>query len=123
MTENDETVSDPEVVENAERRARSRAVRVEDAVDDLAARTFSAGNYPTTSEEIAEEYGTQEIDLANETETLGDVLDRLPDERYESEAEVREAVYGELSGQAGGRHEYDEGRELDSDPVDEDPSR
>ena len=69
--------------------------------------------YPVTSEELAAEYGDQEMDLANETESLGSVFDRLVDERFESAEEAREAVYGEITGEAGGPSEYNDQRDLD----------
>ncbi len=59
--------------------------------------------YPVTSEELATEYGTDLIDLPNETESLGSVFDRLAGEEFDSPEAVREAVYGELTGTAADR--------------------
>ncbi|EFW90583.1 hypothetical protein ZOD2009_17855 [Haladaptatus paucihalophilus DX253] len=108
------------VQENARKRQRDRAERVEDALGD-AGRMLGEHKYPTTSEELATEYGDQPLDLPNETETLGSVFDRLVDERYESPEEAREAVYNEISGKAGGTAEYNderEVRELDEEETD-----
>ena len=99
------------VQDNARERQRERAERVEDVLGD-AGQMLGEHKYPTTSEELATEYGDQPLDLPNETETLGSVFDRLVDERYESPEEAREAVYNEVSGEAGGMAEYNEEREL-----------
>ncbi len=99
------------VQDNARERQRERAERVEDVLGD-AGQMLGEHKYPTTSEELATEYGDQPLDLPNETETLGSVFDRLVDERYESPEEAREAVYNEISGDAGGMTEYNEEREL-----------
>ncbi|MFB6172672.1 MAG: hypothetical protein ABEJ23_09075 [Haloarculaceae archaeon] len=68
--------------------------------------------YPTSSEDLATRYADQPLDLPNETETLGDVFDRLPDERYETPAEAREALYNALSGEEAGSEEYNDERAI-----------
>lgn len=73
--------------------------------------------YPTTGEELAVAYADSMSDLPNETESLGDVFDRLVHERFESRAEAREAVLSELTGAAGGVSEYNDERPLS--PLDE----
>ncbi|WP_436912319.1 DUF5789 family protein [Halosimplex marinum] len=109
---------DPErVQESAVDRRRERDEIVEDElgrVGDL----LGEAKYPTTSEELAVEYGDEQIDLANETESLGSVFDRLVDERFESAAEAREAIYHELTGDAAGPEEYNEQRPVG--PIDDD---
>ena len=97
---------------HARERQRERTERVEDMLGD-AGRMLGEHKYPATSEELASEYGDQSIDLANETESLGSVFDRLVDERFESAEEAREAVYNELTGEAGGSEEYNDERDLD----------
>ena len=97
---------------HARERQRERTERVEDMLGD-AGRMLGEHKYPATSEELASEYGDQSIDLANETESLGSVFDRLVDERFESAEEAREAVYNELTGEAGGPEEYNDERDLD----------
>lgn len=97
---------------NAERRQHERAEHVEsilDRTDDLLGRV----KYPTTSEELANEYANEPIDLPNETESLGSVFDRIVDERFDSQAEAREALYGELTGSAGPDTEYNDERDLE----------
>lgn len=108
---------DPErVQEHSVERKNDRAERVENILDETDALTRDR-KFPVTSEELATEYAGQERDLSNETESLGSVFDRLEDRReFDSAEEVREAVYGELTGDAGGRTEsnveYNEEREL-----------
>ncbi|MFB6096552.1 MAG: hypothetical protein ABEJ74_04110 [Haloferacaceae archaeon] len=82
--------------------------------------------YPVQSDELAEEYATQPIDAVNETETLGDVFDRVG-EKFDSRQEVREALYAEITGEAAGPEEYNPERDVDAleaeldeeDPLDE----
>ena len=103
---------DPErVQEQATKRQENRAESTENIlkrVDGL----LGEQKYPATSEELAVEYGDTVLDLPNETESLGDVFDRLVDERFESPVEAREAVVNELSGEAGGPSEDNDGRAL-----------
>lgn len=102
--------NDPESVqENARERQHERAETVEDMLGD-AGRLLGEHKYPATSEELATEYGDQQLDLPNETESLGSVFDRLVDERFESPEEAREAVYNEVTGEAGGIAEYNDER-------------
>lgn len=70
-------------------------------------------DYPVSSEDLAVEYSDQPLDLPNETETMGDVFDRLVDEEFDSPAAVREAVYGALTGPAGIPTEYNDERDLE----------
>ena len=100
------------VQNRAEERQRERASRVESTVDDVASRLLSEHKYPVTSEELAIEYGNEEIDLPNETESLGSVFDRIVDERFDSPEEAREALYNELTGGAGFQTEYNDERDL-----------
>ena len=100
--------------ERDQRRARARQHERAEAVENLLEDTGTLVDlrdhkFPTTSEELSEVYGDQSIDLPNETESLGSVFDRL-DEEYDSPEEVREAVYGELTGeQMEGTREFDIG--------------
>lgn len=110
--ENGERTPDKERVQDrAIERRRERTDHVEAALartDEL----LGEHKYPTTSEELATEYADEKFDLPNETESLGSVFDRLVDERYESAAEAREAVYNELTGEAAGNEEYNDERDL-----------
>lgn len=104
---------DPDRVQDAaNQRKHEMAEHTENIVnriDDM----LSQHKYPTTSEELAAEYGDEPIDLPNETESLGSVFDRLVDERFESVEDAREAVYGEITGPAGTDAEFNEERDLD----------
>lgn len=109
---NDEGTDKERVQDRAVERRKERTEHVEHALagtDEM----LGEHKYPTTSEELATEYADERLDLPNETETLGSVFDRLVDERYDSAEEAREAVYNELTGEAGGRSEFDEERNLD----------
>lgn len=109
---------DPDRVQrSAERRQHDRTEHVENILDH-AEGMLGELKYPTTAEEIAEEYSDEPMDLPNETESLGSVFDRLTDVRFEDEAEAREALYSELTGDAGSAAEYTENRDLDE--LDED---
>jgi hypothetical protein len=96
---------------HARERQRERTESVENILDE-AGRLLGEHKYPATSEELAAEYGDQPLDLQNETESLGSVFDRLVDERFESADEAREAVYGEISGDAASPEEYNDERDL-----------
>lgn len=96
---------------HARERQHERTERVEETLQSVA-ELLGEQKYPTTGEELAVEYADQELDLPNETESLGSVFDRLVDERFESAEEAREAVYDELTGEAAGPEEYNDERDL-----------
>ena len=97
--------------DRAEQRKSSRADETESILERVE-RDLGELEYPITSEEIAAEYGNEPIDMPNETESLGSVFDRLSGEEYGSPEEVREAVYGEITGQAGSPNEANLERDL-----------
>jgi hypothetical protein len=101
--------------ERAEDRARERqderAEHVENILDEVETDARER-KYPVRSEELATDYADQPIDMPNETESMGSVFDRL-DEEYDSPEEIRESLHGELTGEAGGRGEYNEQRDLE----------
>jgi len=106
---------DPDA-EDEQRHARERQRERTESVETMlgeAGELLGEHKYPATSEELAAEYGDQPLDLTNETESLGSVFDRLVDERFESADEAREAVYGEITGDAAGPEEYNDQRDLD----------
>lgn len=69
--------------------------------------------YPMRREELATRYADHEMDLPNETESLGSVFDRLVDRRYETPAEAREAVLNELTGEEHGMNEFNDERSIE----------
>jgi hypothetical protein len=115
---------DPDA-EEEQRHARERQHERTESVEEIlgeAGKMLGEHKYPATSEELATEYGDQPLDLGNETESLGSVFDRLVDERFESADEAREAVYDEITGEAGGPEEYNDERalgEIDADAADD----
>ncbi len=110
---NDTDPSRDRAQDRAERRQSRRAETAESILEDA---EYHLGDleYPVTSEELAAEYANEPIDLPNETESLGSVFDRLAGEQFDSAEEVREAVYGELTGQAGAPTEANPERDLAS---------
>ncbi|XVH31237.1 hypothetical protein ACNS7O_12690 [Haloferacaceae archaeon DSL9] len=122
-SDDDTVVEDETVTESAGDRKRDRAETVEQMIADQAGGLLEERTYPTTSEELAAEYANHEIDLPNETESLGSVFDRLVDERYDSPEEAREALVGELTGEQAGPSEYNDERELSElDDAERDPA-
>ncbi|SFB87483.1 hypothetical protein SAMN05444422_102513 [Halobiforma haloterrestris] len=97
--------------DRAEQRKSARAEQTESILEEVESHLGEL-EYPITSEEIAAEYGNEPIDMPNETESLGSVFDRLAGEQYDSPEEVREAVYGEITGEAGDHHEANPERDL-----------
>lgn len=102
-----------DVADAARRRQRERAEAAERASRELEG-YFGEFEYPVSSEDLAIEYGGEEIELANETESLGSVFDRLAGEEFDSPEEAREAIYGEITGQAGGMEEANPERDVET---------
>lgn len=99
------------VQERAEDRSQQRSDHVENIIEHTA--VLDEHKFPTTSEELATEYAGEPIELANETESLGSVFDRLEGERFETVDEAREAMFGELTGTVGSSYEYNRQRDLE----------
>ncbi|MFB6204955.1 MAG: hypothetical protein ABEJ05_00280 [Haloglomus sp.] len=93
-------------------RDRDLPERVEAILEATACLDRDSHKYPMRREELAVEYADHELDLPNETESLGSVFDRLVDRRYESPAEAREAVVNELTGEEAGLAEFNDERAL-----------
>ena len=104
--------ADERDTDRARDRQHERAEHVESILDDVEADVRDR-KYPIRSEELATEYADQPLDMPNETESMGDVFRRL-DEEYDSPAELREALGGELTGAAGGPEEYNAERDLEA---------
>jgi hypothetical protein len=102
----------------ATRRRRERAESAERASRELEG-YFGEMEYPVSSEDLAIEYSGQEIEIANETESLGSVFDRLAGEEYDSPEEAREAVHGEITGGTGGMSEANAERNLEATTEDD----
>ncbi|WP_226007708.1 hypothetical protein [Natrinema salinisoli] len=108
----DDERSHDRVQDRAEQRKSAVADHTESILEDVE-RDLGELEYPVTSEELATEYANEPIDMPNETESLGSVFDRLVDEEYDSPEEVREAAYGEITGEAGSPNEANAERDLD----------
>lgn len=67
---------------------------------------IDAHDYPATTNELIEAYGERDLELPNGSETMGDALDRLENETFESPEEARFAVYSAMSQKAVGRVGY-----------------
>ena len=93
-------------------RKADRAATTESILEDVE-RRLDETEYPVSGEELAREYATDPVDLPNETESMGDVFDRLADEQFESPAEAREAITGAVTGEAGDMHEANPERDLE----------
>ena len=111
MAENDPS-------EDAARRKHERAQHTEETLEAVDA-VVGRSSYPTNASELNATYGDTRDDLPNETESLGDVFDRMaPEKEYETEAEARKAVLTELEGESGAgpgdRAEYRSDEELDA---------
>lgn len=85
-------VEDETVTDTATQRASERAERVTEAIGDQAAGLLEDRTYPTTSEELAADYAADPVELPNETESLGSVFDRLPDEEYATATDAQQAL-------------------------------
>ncbi|MFP8957868.1 DUF2795 domain-containing protein [Natrialbaceae archaeon A-CW3] len=73
---------------------------------------IDAHEYPATAEELIDAYGEENLELANGSERLGDVLGRLKNETFESPDDARLAVYSAVSNEVVGRIGYS-----DRDPT------
>jgi hypothetical protein len=101
--------------DRASERKHERAESVERVMDSVE-EDLEGRKYPVRSEELAEEYADQPIDVPNETESLGSVFDRMTNTdrtEFDTAEEVREAIYGELSGRTPGKSEANEGRSVE----------
>lgn len=63
-------------------------------------------DYPLTSDELVDRLGDTEIELPNGTETVGEVIERMGPETYQTAEDARFAVYGSVSAKAIGRRGY-----------------
>lgn len=102
-------MTDPQDASRRNQRERAEAVeRVLREVDP----DLEAHSYPVRREELAARYGDTTVELPNETESLGDVFDRLTDRGYETAREARAAAVGEIAGAPVEGDEYNVERDL-----------
>lgn len=63
-------------------------------------------SFPLTSEELIEERGEEDIELADGTESVRAVIERLGSETYEDSRDVQAALMNGVCGRAVGRQGY-----------------
>lgn len=62
--------------------------------------------YPATTAELIAEFGGEELDLPNGTETFAEVLERVAPDTYETPYQVTQALLTGVSDKAIGRRRY-----------------
>lgn len=80
---------------------RTLGVEFGDLEDDL-----KDAEYPLSREELLDRYGDREIQLADTTERLRDVLEAVGEQSYESAEDVTQTVVGMVGDEAVGRKAY-----------------
>lgn len=112
----DEYVPESETEEFPSEHDPERAERVEGTLEAMDT-AVEGSSYPTNASSLKAAYSDARSEVANETESLGDVFDRLVPEEYDTPEDAREAILGELTGAAGDERgdlaEYNPERELD----------
>ncbi|WP_114577942.1 DUF2795 domain-containing protein [Saliphagus sp. LR7] len=68
--------------------------------------------YPATTGDLIDAHGDRSLELQNGSETVGEALAHLPEERFDSPEEARDTLYAAVSGKAIGRPGYS-----DRDPT------
>ncbi|MCU4741097.1 hypothetical protein OB955_12615 [Halobacteria archaeon AArc-m2/3/4] len=63
-------------------------------------------DYPATQDELMEEYGDEEIEMAEETATFEELVGPLNQEEYESYGDVEQAIMNMVGDEAIGRKNY-----------------
>lgn len=80
---------------------REMGIELGNLNDDL-----DSHEYPTTTDELIEEYGDRELGLPRGTETFREALEPVDDETYDSAEEVRQMIYTMVGSEAVGREDY-----------------
>lgn len=62
--------------------------------------------YPTTCEELVESHGNAVLEYQNGEQTLEEVLQPVPEERFDSAADARTAIFSNVAEGAIGRKGY-----------------
>lgn len=88
-------MSDPQ--DASRRNQRERAAAVERLLREVDP-DLEAHAYPVRREDLAARYGDTTVELPNETESLGDVFDRLTDAEYGTAREAKAAAIGDIAG-------------------------
>lgn len=86
------------------------------------AEKLATHDYPVECTDLLEAYGNDDLHLPNGAQPFRDVLEPLQDERFDSPAEVRQAVIGLVNKKAIGREGYSDrtppalGEDREDDP-------
>ena len=113
MTDTDEDDID---YEETDRDDRTLGVEFGDLADDL-----EAHEYPTTVEELVDEYGDRELELPGGEERFDQVLEpysQEPDQQFNDVGEVRQAVLNMVGSDAVGQPRYSD-RGIEDDDTSE----
>lgn len=70
------------------------------------ARDLEDHQYPTTSDELVEQYGDAVLDLPNGEQRLRELFELVPEERLDSAADARAAIFNTVGDSAIGRKGY-----------------
>lgn len=74
-------------------------------------------SYPTSADELVDEYGDREIQMPNGSETFEQVLGPMGEESFDSADSVRQAIFNMVGAEAVGRKGY-----TDREPTHEEGS-
>lgn len=96
--------------ETGDDRSRESGVELGELSEEL-----DEHSYPTSNEELVEEYGDHEIELPGGSERLEQVLGPMAEESYDSADSVRQAIFNMVGSEAVGRKGY-----TDREPTHED---
>ncbi|WP_424005335.1 DUF5789 family protein (plasmid) [Haloarcula salina] len=96
--------------------SREHGVELGSLADELAGH-----DYPTTTDELLDEYGAAEIELTGDTRTFREVLGEMGNERqeYESAQDVRQMIYNMVGEDAVGRKGYSDRGGIAGENTDE----
>ncbi|THE66714.1 hypothetical protein D8Y22_00895 [Salinadaptatus halalkaliphilus] len=72
------------------------------ALDD----ELESHDYPTSQDDLLEEYGDREVVMGDETMTLEELIGPMGEDEYESADEVEQAIMNMVSDEAIGRKNY-----------------
>jgi hypothetical protein len=90
--------------------SRELGVEFGGLTDDL-----TGEEYPVKGTDLIEVYGDRQIDLADGSETVREILGPVSEQSYDSPEDVRQAVIGMVGDGAIGRKRYDDRSGLSDD--------
>ncbi|RDI72552.1 DUF5789 family protein [Halopelagius longus] len=78
---------------------------------------LDAEEYPMSKEQVVDKYGDHELNIADGTKTVQEVLGQQGDEEFQSANDVQQSILNMVGSEAVGRQRYSD-RALDDDPQD-----